>query len=297
MKKTLACLFLAFTGFMIQAAENDTLQHALLWKVSGKGIQKPSYLFGTYHLMTDQYSSKVKGLKKAFKKADAVVGEILISAELSNQLMPYMVLPAGSLDSLLGKERYDSLDEALKSRTGLSAAMFKKLKPSAVYLLFTTTELKKSGILDEEKGSPMDVYFQEEGRKRKKEVLGLESAEQQANILFGSSSLERQADMLMDYVRKGSGNSAEQNKKMKACYTAQNLNCLAGMMNSSEYSENETSELLDKRNNAWVPQLEDWMKKKSLFVAVGALHLTGETGMIQQLRRQGYTVEPVSHSK
>jgi uncharacterized protein len=286
--------FYLLLALPLQAAGGDSLDHALLWKVSGKGIKQPTHLFGTYHLMTNEFTNNIKGLKKAYKKSNVVVGEILLSADLSAQLMPYMILQQGTLDSLLGKERFDSLDAALKSRAGLSAMIFKKMKPAAVYTIFATTELKKSGLLESGKGSPMDMYFQEEARKKKKGVKGLETIEQQAGILFGGSTLERQAEMLMEYVRKGGSGSAEQNKKMKDCYAAQDLNCLAGMMSTSEFSDSETSELLDKRNNAWVPQLEAWMKNNSLFVAVGALHLTGETGLINQLRKLGYTVEPVS---
>ncbi len=289
-------LMFFFTA-ILKAAPADTLEHALLWKVSGKGVSKPSYLFGTYHLMTGDYTKKVNGLRKAYKKSKVIVGEIQLSADVSAQLMPFMIMQKGTLDSLLGKERFDSLNQALSKRAGLSAAMFNKMKPTAVYTIFATTELQKSGLLEMGKGSPMDLYFQEEGRKQKKEIRGLETVQQQADILFGGATLERQAEMLMQYVRKGSEGSAEQNKKMKYCYSAQNLNCLSGMMSSSEFSDAETKDLLDKRNNAWVPQLDAWMKENSLFVAVGALHLTGETGMIQQLRKLGYTVEPVSNVK
>lgn len=290
-------VFFFSNGAVVKASGTDTLAHALLWKVTGKNLQKPSYLFGTYHLMTHEFSKTVKGLNKAFKKSNIVVGEIVMNSELSSQLMPYMVLKNGTLDSLLGKERFDSLDKALKSRAGLSAMILNKLKPTAVYTIFVTTELKKSGLLESGNGSPMDVYFQDHAREKKKEVKGLETVEEQAAILFGTTSLERQCDLLMDYVRKGGAESHEQNKKMKECYTAQNLNCLSGMMSSSEFSDAETTDLLDKRNNAWVPQLEKWMPDNSLFVAVGALHLTGETGLITQLRKRGYTVEPVSTTR
>jgi uncharacterized protein len=52
-------------------------------------------------------------------------------------------------------------------------------------------------------------------------------------------------------------------------------------------------DLLDKRNNKWMEVLPKAMKKGPQFVAVGALHLAGKAGLIQQLRDQGYTVEPI----
>jgi uncharacterized protein YbaP (TraB family) len=52
--------------------------------------------------------------------------------------------------------------------------------------------------------------------------------------------------------------------------------------------------LVDKRNNNWIPKLVDLFSKKSCFVAVGAGHLAGENGLINLLKKQGYTVEPIS---
>lgn len=279
----------------VSAGNGDTLQNSLLWKVSGNGLSKPSYLFGTYHLMTNEFVKTVKGVNKAMKKSDAVVGEIILDDQLQAQLMPYMLMEKGTLDSLLPKAQYDSLDAALKERVGMPAAMLNKMKPMAVYTIFTATELKKSGLINESKDSkPMDLYFQDEARKKKKKVLGLETVKQQADILFGSTPLDRQAELLMDYVRKGAKDSGDQNKRMKDCYSAGRLKCLEDMMKESTYNDAETAELLDKRNNAWIPQLEVIMKEQPAFVAVGALHLTGETGMIKALRARGYTVEPVT---
>ena len=51
--------------------------------------------------------------------------------------------------------------------------------------------------------------------------------------------------------------------------------------------------MLVNRNKNWIPKLENWMKTKSLFIAVCAGHLAGDEGIINLLRKQGYTVEPV----
>ena len=64
-------------------------------------------------------------------------------------------------------------------------------------------------------------------------------------------------------------------------------------LTSGDKSGLTREKMLDNRNLNWIPKLEDWMSKKSLFVAVGAGHLAGENGVIHLLRNKGYKVEPV----
>lgn len=80
---------------------------------------------------------------------------------------------------------------------------------------------------------------------------------------------------------------------MNKAYISQNLHELQHLMYGSTYEPQELKALLDDRNNYWMQQLPDLMKEQSLFVAVGALHLVGKTGLVQQLREKGYTVTPV----
>ena len=81
---------------------------------------------------------------------------------------------------------------------------------------------------------------------------------------------------------------------MVTVYKQQRLDELAKQMNDPEFGMAEQQDvLLDRRNKNWVDQLKLLMKEKSLFVGVGAGHLPGEQGLIQLLRKAGYTVEPV----
>jgi len=81
---------------------------------------------------------------------------------------------------------------------------------------------------------------------------------------------------------------------MNNAYISQNLNQLQELMYGSSYRPEEMKILLDDRNNYWMQQLPGLMKDQSLFVAVGALHLVGKSGLVNQLKEQGYTVTPVN---
>jgi uncharacterized protein YbaP (TraB family) len=81
---------------------------------------------------------------------------------------------------------------------------------------------------------------------------------------------------------------------MNDAYTRNDLNTLHKLMYAGTYKREEMKPLLDDRNHYWMQQLPELMKDQSLFIAVGALHLVGETGLVQELRKKGYTVTPVN---
>jgi len=292
---TVIALLFSFNGH--SGNKTDTLENSLLWRISGNGLTEPSYLFGTYHLLKDGFLKEIKGVKKSFKKTDAVVGELEITPAVAGELMQHMIMTSGTLDSLLTPAEYDSLDKVVREKMGTGLKLYNKMKPMAIYTTLAATEMKKSGLGDKTTGVPMDVYFQDEAKKNKKKVLSLETVKDQADILFNSTSVERQKEMLMEYVRKGKTEGKDDNAQLTECYKKQRLNCLSAMMTESSYSEKESNHLLNDRNIRWIPLLANFMKEQSCFIAVGALHLTGEAGLIKLLRENGYMVEPISIAK
>ena len=79
-------------------------------------------------------------------------------------------------------------------------------------------------------------------------------------------------------------------------YKNQNLDSIKTMLGKSEFgSEKYDNLLLNNRNKKWVKELDTIMKKESVFVAVGAGHLVGEQGLINLLKKQGYTVKPLEN--
>ncbi|MEX1188033.1 MAG: TraB/GumN family protein [Bacteroidia bacterium] len=272
-------------------------QDVLLWKVTGNNLEKPSYLFGTYHLLSGDFIKQVKGASKALNKSEAVVGELEIDESAAAKLMNFMVMTDNSLDSLLSPEQYDTLSIALKERMGVPAMMMNKLKPMGVYIMLASAETAKDNSVDlKNKGQLMDAWVQEEAKKKEKQVFSLETAEEQAEVLF-NSSLDRQKDMLMEYLRLDREEARKENDRIVDCYKNQNLDCLVEIMESSNYTQIEKDVMLKDRNVKWIPQLKEFMGSKSCFVAVGALHLPGKDGLITLLRDQGFTVEAVRSKK
>ena len=142
----------------------------------------------------------------------------------------------------------------------------------------------------------MDNYVQQYAIAEGKPVIGLETIEEQINILFNSSSLQDQADQLLVLLEDMEAThdmaieliNAYRNKDLVSIQT------LMESANNPDGSSNEAMEALIKnRNDNWVKELPAIMQGKSSLVAVGAAHLAGDDGILSQLRELGYTVEPV----
>jgi uncharacterized protein YbaP (TraB family) len=129
-------------------------------------------------------------------------------------------------------------------------------------------------------------------KEDKKEIKGLETVEFQASV-FDSIPYEWQAKELLKNIDSFSVNKKEFDDMINL-YKSQQLDSMQNMLVKSEFgSEQYEDILLNDRNKKWAKELKEIMKKESVFVAVGAGHLTGKLGLISLLKKEGYTVEPL----
>lgn len=266
----------------------------LLFEVSGKGLKKPSYLFGTFHLLKSDYLKEIPKLEDCFNSAKGVVVEVDIKPEDMILVSAAMVMKDKKLTDFLTKDEQDALNNKLIEATGMGLTMYNTLKPSAVVASLSTQlppEAKEK--VDRYDGSLMDMYFMQKAHAENKPVTGLETAAEQAQILFGDS-LNKQIDWLKKYIAQ-IDESDTITSHLVDYYFSQNL---AEMYNlSMKYNEGfaagDMNTLLFNRNKNWMKVLPALFKKEPQFVAVGALHLAGEEGLVNQLRKLGYTVKMV----
>ena len=266
----------------------------LCWKVTGNGLSKPSYLFGTHHLMEKE---KIVGFDKVLSiipQTDAVVGEMDLSNMLSMQLkmMKVVVMKDSTMKQLLSANDYILVDQQLKEVVGIGLDKLGRMKPM---MLSTLYEAKLYINQNKLKKAPeaIDQVFQKVGKKAKKKIIGLETIEQQMDILFNSMSLKRQSEILVQAVKE-KAKSFDTFNKLNEAYIAGDLKKLSDLNKDEEQmTKDEMKILIENRNNNWVAQLKVLMPVKSCFVAVGCLHLTDQVGLIQQFKDAGYTVEPV----
>lgn len=274
-----------------QPGENNTL----LWKISGNGLTKPSYLFGTIHMLCADDAILSDNLKKAISNAD----EIYFEVDLDNMFemlfaMNKMKMNGDTtLQDLLSKEEYKKVKNYFESKGSmLPFSMLETYKP---ILAASTLE---QGSLPCESTAMMEQVIMEESKQYNKKIKGLETMSYQAGLL-DSIPYKLQAEELVSYIDKenksGGGEDEELNAMMKA-YKDQDLQKLEELLKESDIGMSAyTDILLYHRNRNWVSKLKNLLPAKSLLIAVGAGHLPGEKGVINLLRKEGYTVTAVEN--
>lgn len=283
----------------LAAAASLSANAQLLWKVSGNGVKDSSYLFGTHHVAPVSVIDSIKPLAPAICSVDAVAGELDMS-EATNPsaaqaaVMKYGMAPADStLTKVLTAAQVDSLNSVLAKYTGgqLSASMLDPLKPAMVNTQLAMLQ-SMMAFPDFNQQQQLDAVVQERGRECNREIIALETMDEQMKLLFGGDIME-QADDLMQTVRNDA-ESADTAHKLAAAYRAGNLDEIHSLL--TDKKDGLEGEALDKllinRNNAWVSQLSSLLPQKSVLVCVGVGHLVGSKGLIAQLRALGFTVEP-----
>lgn len=277
------------TTLIAQPTQHET---SLLWKVVGKDLSKPSYLFGTYHFLSHSFVDTMPAVKEAYKAAEVVVGELVMDSSLQAPMMEAALLKGTTLKKVLPDTVYAKAAGWFTREAGMDLEKLNALNPLSV-MTFAMAIAQQKYFPNKPGEVQLDTYFQIMAKKDGKKIMGLETIQTQINALFGQMNLQRQASLLYDALRE-EDRLKNQIDVMNKAYTSQNLSALQDLMYGGAYEPGELKILLDDRNNNWMEQLPKLMKQEAAFVAVGALHLTGQTGLVEQLRKMGYTVTPLN---
>lgn len=287
--------------FLISCTNVETSPDtSLLWKISGNGLDKPSYLFGTHHLVPISFLDSVPEVVTAFEKSEQTVGELDMGnmAAMQMQIMGAAMMPSGvTYDSLLPPEEVQLIDSILTDLLGMGLNQLGQLKPAMLSNLISITLYQKfyPDITGEEN---IDLHFQQEAMKRSRPVVALETVEDQIEVLLNSGTLERQAEMLACMV-KHPELLKDQMDELQRAYYAQDVHALQALYEKElpndpcPSTEEEKNALNKDRNEKWLAQLPAIMEENASFVAVGAMHLPGDDGLIKGLRDLGYTVQAI----
>ena len=274
----------------------------LLWKVSGNGLDKPSYIFGTHHVAPLSMKDSIAGMTEAMNGTSQVYGELvmedMMKPEMLMKMQQAMMLPTDTtLKSLFTQAQYDSIASVVKENIGMELAMFDKLKPAALNAQLAVV-LSVKALKGYNPQEQLDTWFQTQAKQAGKKVGGLETMESQINILYNSQSLKRQAQQLycsathIDY-------GIDMTRRLAEAYLNQDLDKLLEiteekMGNACDGTPEEEEALIYGRNANWAKQMPGIMKQASTLFVVGAGHLPGEYGVLKLLEKQGYTVEAMN---
>ena len=295
MKKT--ALIIAILIMSISSANAQ-----LLWRVSGNNAKGDSYLFGTHHMAPASVMDSIKGFTPALASVEEMYGEVEMpenpqSPEMVQLTMKYASAPADStLTKVLTAAQLDSLNTLLASYTGgmLNAKQLDAFKPSMVSTQLAMLQSAKN-FPDFNPMQQLDTQIQQRAAAANLPVKGLETMEEQFDILMNAPIMD-QVDDLMEAVRNDS-KSGEKAKKLADAYMTENLDAISEVLFKDEDMDPDDpmfKRLFDNRNASWVKKLTtDILPSSKVFVAVGVGHLVGDKGLIKALQEAGYTVTPV----
>ena len=275
-------------------------QAQLLWKVSGNGLGRPSYIFGTHHMAPATMIDQIKGMDEAISGCDIVVGEVekdsLMSPEVQARMAQDMIAPLDStLDILLTTEEYRVVEKVFDKyfgTMGVKLSQMKSLKPSAISTQMQAMQALKY-FPNFDATNLIDVAVQTRANDAGRPSVGLESVQEQIDLLF-NGPLTEQAKGLVEACKQDEFFQV-QSAALVDAYMSQNLDKIFTVMTDATMggSEEAMDALIYNRNRAWTAKLVEMMPERACLVCVGAGHLPGDQGLIQLLRNEGFTVEPV----
>lgn len=300
MKKIFLSLILAIVSAFACNAQ-------LLYKISHKSLEKPSYIVGTYHLAPASFIDSIPGAKTALDAVDVVCGEVVMSemesSESQKKVQAAIILPDGKsltdvftademlrindyMDKLLGMNLNNPL---LKSQMGKMTPMALSTQLQLVQYMKLTPNFNPMKLID--------AHFQNVAKRAGKSVAGLETVDFQIETLYKGTTIERQKQQLLCMVDNDEY-YALQMKELSAAFFAQDIQALwdvteEKMGNLCDTTPQEEEALIYGRNAAWAEKMPAMMGEASTLFVVGAAHLPGEKGVLELLKAKGYTIEAV----
>lgn len=279
-------LVFSFGGWLNISAQSNP-ENTLLWEVTGKNLKKPSYLFGTFHLLCESDLGIANAAAEKLKSCDQLALEL--DFDDPNMMIEMQTLAGMKdgkmLEDLLGATKFKLADSLFTATTGISLKLLSGLKP------MVASSVLYPSVLGCNPGSPETTLSALAG-EAKKEVIGLEKVSDQMEV-FDKIPYQVQADMLYSYITE-TVKFKKETDEMLAVYRSANLVEMQKMMADPEYGLDKYLDLLlTNRNKNWVKQMQTIMPEKATLFAVGAGHLGGNEGVISLLRKAGYTVKPL----
>jgi hypothetical protein len=279
-----------FSQTLIAALPSSGPAHGLLWEIGGPDAS-PSYLFGTIHSEDPGVIGLAPAVERAFTRCRQVILEVNLDADAMDAGSTAMLLTDGRrLSEIVGNPLFEQTAAALRTR-GVPDAVTEHMKPWAAATALSMPV--------PETGRVLDVVLFQRAQQAGKPLHGLETFAEQLEV-FDGLSFEDQVELLRDAVEQVAGLDALL-AELLAAYKRQDLAAMvaineAAMATGDQRLAGEFQRrLIVDRNHRMAERMEPWLKKGGAFVAVGALHLPGEQGLVSLLRQRGYSVRAVEY--
>lgn len=274
--------FIGLSSFLIK--QDDQPQNSLLFKIEKDG-RHTSYVFGTSHLIPSDQFNITPSINKALVLADTVLMEVdMDDPMMAFELMAGVSMKEGkTISSMLSDEETAHLNQALKASSGMGLEAYDQWMP---YFLTTVIGFQNDSIVHYES---YDLTFMNKAMEKGIPILGLEKISDQTNALH-QIPYEQQAEELLKSMNDEDFQSAD---SLFIIYKQGDPEALHDFMVNST-SPKEMEVLVYNRNRNWIPRIDSLAVHSHLFIAFGAGHLGGEEGVLNLLKKDGWTVSRVN---
>ncbi|MEP0264328.1 TraB/GumN family protein [Dokdonia sp.] len=283
-KISITFLFSIFVFSFLQA--QDRSDYALLWEIQHKGDTKKSYLFGTMHLKDKRVFDFSDAFLPALKASEVFALELNPETlEMDLEKIKLFKDLSSKYKEILDSDDYERLRQKIKDKTGDDLDELPVNDPDYLESIFRP-DLDK----EDDKDIFLDLYLYQIAASLDKEIDGLEELKDQMTD-YTTLSDEKVKNTVLELINYSDEEYVSQIEKMIEVYVSGDLNKIDAFIKS--YSGYDA--VLEKRNKVMVASITSIIEDKSLFAAIGAAHLPGETGVINLLRKEGYTVKKVEN--
>lgn len=259
---------------------------SLLWKLEKNG--NIHYLFGTIHVSDADIIALKPEVQAAVDAAQRLVVEAVVDDKARQAMADRSLLSTNTLKGVLGPDLFEQVARAAKARNLMPASVM-RLKPWAVALMLNMPTPSLKPVLD--------VHLQYRFQDSRRPVSGLETVDEQLAI-FDEMSLADQIEFLKVALLQQDEFDANF-AHMKTLYLAGDLTAIEAF---SEQQINRYKQpvlrkvmhrILAERNVRMFQRVQPHLARSGTLIAVGALHLPGNQGLLAMFRQAGYTLTPV----
>jgi len=279
---------LIFSSLYFTQIYGQKEEKSLLYKISGNGLSQPSYLYGTIHIICKDDFVMNEVTKQKFSEAKQVYLELdMDDPKMMPEMMKSMYMTDGStLKTLMSGADYQKVSQFFKDSLKTNIEMLDKMKP------FVLSSMTIPKLL----ACPSQSYeetFVKMAKKENKEILGLETVQEQFGAL-DKMGMKKQADLMLVKMIENWNDGKQELKQLIKDYKNQDVEAMYEDMAKSKMMDAQFEEdLLATRNKNWISKIQKITKEKPTFFAVGAGHLGGKKGVITLLRNEGFIVKAI----
>lgn len=283
MKKFITTLF-TLTTVLTSAFSFAQNEDSLLWEITGNGLEKPSYVFGTIHMICEEDYFMNDKIENALNESDVLITEINFTNMEEMMLMQQAMQSEKPLKERISKDQFDRLQSLLKEKLDMDISMFENVSESGIASLITLKAFPCENI------KVYEMELLQKAMLGQKQFNGLETVSEQMQVMQDHLNMDASIKLLEEL-----GSTEDMTNEMVSLYKKQSIDKLLDLMKDSSYMDAQAYEdFVVTRNNNWVKKMPELMKTSSTFFAVGAAHLGSNDGVLQLLRALGYKVEAVN---